>query len=256
MREVTEPKVYVVGRQVLDNPALKRFLEDIGRSSWYKDYGATCGETLSEVAGRCCYKSFGIGRKSNKDFLSHIIEAKHGSVLEHAVWSFLFHDVSRSLTHELVRHRHFSYSQLSQRYVDESDTDFIVPSGIQNTPVLREKWRQGVLLALDLYKDLASELNLKYSFITDATARRKMARQEARSVLPNCTATTVFVTGNARAWRHFIEMRGSRFADTEIRTLAFMVYDLLKEEAPNMFGDYYIGETDGVEEIKTSNPGV
>src|SRR5438270_235547 len=80
-----------------------------------------------------CYLAFGSkqGRRSNADYIGNILEQRHGSVLEHAVWSFLITGVSRALTHELIRHRAgFGYSQESQRYVDETETDFVEPAVI------------------------------------------------------------------------------------------------------------------------------
>ena len=128
LKIVREPKVYLVGRQVVNDEEIARFLADEDRT-WETDTEVGA-EKLAEIAGRVCYMSYGKGRKTNEAFLSHLIDVGHGSVLEHGVWSFLFTGVSRSFTHELIRHRHFSYSQLSQRYVDESDSDFIEPDAI------------------------------------------------------------------------------------------------------------------------------
>src|SRR3989442_12555439 len=88
------------------------------------------------MAGRVCYMSYGKGRKTSREFIQHIIDVGHGSVLEHGVWSFLITGVSRSFTHELIRHRHFSYSQLSQPYVNESGSDFVGPDAIAEDPAL------------------------------------------------------------------------------------------------------------------------
>src|ERR1700716_1801180 len=118
LRVIREPTVYLVGRQVVDDVQVDQFLADHG-VSWETDT-EVAGEHLTEIAGRVCYMSFAKPRPGgNKVYLDHIKEVGHGSVLEHAVWNFIFAGVSRSMTHELVRHRHFSYSQLSQRYVDE-----------------------------------------------------------------------------------------------------------------------------------------
>src|SRR5215471_14320995 len=117
---VREPRVYLVGRQTLDPVAVEHFLSDHALS-WQTDTEVGA-EVLAEMAGRVCYMSYGKGRKTNAEFLGHIVDVGHGSVLEHGVWSFLITGVSRSFTHELIRHRHFSYSQLSQRYVDESES--------------------------------------------------------------------------------------------------------------------------------------
>src|SRR5213075_1450348 len=142
LKIVREPKVYLVGRQVTDEAALARFLAD-EHVTWQTDTEVGA-ERLAEVAGRVCYMSYGKGRKTNREFLQHIVEVGHGSVLEHGVWSFLITGVSRSFTHELVRHRHFSYSQLSQRYVNESESDFIEPDVIAGDPELHRIWSQAV----------------------------------------------------------------------------------------------------------------
>ena len=105
LKIVREPKVYLVGRQVTDEAALAKFLSD-EHATWQTDTGVGA-ERLAEIAGRVCYMSYGKGRKTNKEFIGHILEVGHGSVLEHGVWSFLVTGVSRSFTHELIRHRHF-----------------------------------------------------------------------------------------------------------------------------------------------------
>jgi thymidylate synthase (FAD) len=173
------------------------------------------------------------------------------------VWSFLITGVSRSFTHELVRHRHFSYSQLSQRYVNESDSDFIEPDVIADDPELHAVWREAVDAARQAYDKLVEGLQKHYARIPEVTLRRKMARQAARSVLPNATETKIFVTGNARALRHFIEMRGSEHADVEIRKVAVAVLRILQQESPNLFADYQLRTLeDGTVVTHTEHPKV
>jgi len=233
---VREPKVYLVGRQVTDDQALARFLADEG-VTWQTDTEVGA-ERLAEVAGRVCYMSYGKGRKTNKEFIGHLIEVGHGSVLEHGVWSFVVTGVSRSFTHELIRHRHFSYSQLSQRYVDESDSDFVEPDVIASDPELHRVWCEAVNAARHAYDELVKGLEARFTDVPEKTLRRKMARQAARSVLPNATETKIFITGNARALRHFIELRGSEHAEVEIRKVAVAMLRIMQKEAPNLFGDY------------------
>ncbi|MFM1802955.1 MAG: hypothetical protein RJA81_2307, partial [Planctomycetota bacterium] len=174
-------------------------------------------------------------------------------VLEHAVFSLLITGVSRSLTHELVRHRAgFGYSQLSQRFVDESECSFVIPPVIGEDPDLKAIWMEAVRSAQDSYQKLSDGLAAKMSDIEDKTLRRKRAREAARSVLPNATETKIFVTGNGRALRHFIEMRGDVAADMEIRRLAVAVLKVLQAASPNLFGDYELVETeDGIQAVKT-----
>ena len=155
------------------------------------------------------------------------------------MWNFIITGVSRSFTHELVRHRAgFGYSQLSQRYVDESTADFIEPACIAEDPELHAIWLEAIEHCHRAYCRLVDRLLKRFASVQDKTLRRKLARQAARSVLPNATETKIFVTANARALRHFIELRANEHADTEIRIVAGKMLEILRAEAPNIFGDY------------------
>ena len=239
MNIIREPRVYLVGRQDIDRSGIDRFLDEHGMA-WETDTEVG-GEQLAEAGGRLCYLSFGKGRKSNADYLANIIAQKHGSVLEHAVWNFIIAGVSRSFTHELVRHRAgFAYSQLSQRYVDESIANYIEPDIIAEDERLHDVWLRAVQVSHQAYLTLVAGLAEKLAEVPDKTHRRKLARQAARSVLPNATETMIFVTANARALRHFIEMRGSEWAEVEIRKVALDILRIMQREAPNLFADYDI----------------
>lgn len=253
MKIITQPKAYLVGRATIDQRGVDQFLSDHG-VSWETDTDVG-GEALAEVAGRICYMSFGKGRKTNSEYLGNIINMQHGSVLEHATWNFLLTGVSRSFTHELVRHRAgFGYSQLSQRYVDESTADYVEPECIASDPELHTVWLEAVKHCHEAYCKLVDGLARKFSDEPSATLRRKLARQAARSILPNATETKIFVTGNARAWRHFVELRGNEHAETEIRMVAIAVLRVLQKESPNIFGDYKIEKlADGSEVARTEH---
>lgn len=250
---ITRPKVYIVGRQTVVSDEVHRFLADEGVVFTTDTEAAS--EILAEIAGRTCYMSFGKGRKTNQEYLGNILESKHGSVLEHAVWCLLFTGVSRALTHELVRHRAgFGYSQLSQRYVDETDARYVVPPLFQENAALRAKWEQTIEGLRKAYVELADaaadHVQQKYPDLAPRD-RRKWARQAARSILPNACETKIFVTGNSRSWRHFLELRGSVHADSEIRLLAVEVFRALKRESPNIFQDIeLVDEPDGMPSIR------
>ena len=255
MKIIRQPKVYLVGRQTLNQEQIAQFLTDHEVGDWTTD-SETAAEVLPEVAGRVCYMSFSKPRPGgNKAYLGHIKEVGHGSVLEHSVWNFIITGVSRSFTHELVRHRAgFGYSQLSQRYVDESVADFVEPSCIGDDPELHEVWRSAMADAQEAYVKLVEGLKAKFADVEDKTLRRKLARQAARSVLPNATETKIFVTANARALRHFIELRCSEHAETEIRAVAAQVLEILQQEAPSLFGDYeFVELPDGTRAAKTKH---
>lgn len=242
-----EPRVYLVGRQSVDEEAIAQFLEDEAVSQWTTD-AEEAGAKLVEVAGRLCYMSFARPRPGgNSAYLGHILEVGHGSVLEHAVYNFVITGVSRSFTHELVRHRAgFGFSQLSQRFVDESSCAFVEPEPIASDPELHQIWLEAVQTSQRAYQRLAEGLMAKFADIPDRTLRRKRAREAARSVLPNATETKIFVTANARALRHFIEMRADPAADAEIRRVALAMLRILQAESPNLFGDYTITDQAGV----------
>ncbi len=255
MRIIREPSVYLVGSQTTDQVEIDRFLADHGVENWDTDT-SIAGEKLSEIAGRVCYMSFAKPRPGGSAaYLGRILDQAHGSVLEHCVFNFLITGVSRSFTHELVRHRAgFGYSQLSQRYVDESVADFVEPSCIAEEPELHETWRAAVEECQSAYVKLVDGLMHRFADEPDKTLRRKLARQAARSVLPNATETKIFVTANGRALRHFIEMRANEHAETEIRAVAVMILQRLQEAAPNMFGDYEIVSlSDGSKVARTTH---
>lgn len=311
MKIIREPSVYVIARQQIDDTELNRFLADHD-VTWESD-SEVAAEVVSEVAGRVCYMSFAKPRPGgNAAYLGHIKEVGHGSVCEHAVFSLIITGVSRSLTHELIRHRAgFGYSQLSQRYVDESVAEYVLPhdmreehtaaveficrckllpsekhSGAGVTFAENLEWAISIACnhpASEFKSDDEEELVMAgllwlrsmvrasedYRYQSDyftkkaerkglvKTEARKFARQAARSVLPNATETKLSVTFNARAGRHFLEQRGSQFAEPEIRKLANKMLDILQAEAPNLFGDYTRHPLlDGTFEIKTPYPKV
>jgi len=202
----------------------------------------TGGERLAEFAGRLCYMSqANPAKRPTREYLDNIKKQGHGSVLEHANYSLLVEGVSRSLTHELVRHRAgFAYSQLSQRYVDESNASFVVPPAVIGDDALEQRWREQIESAQRTYVAMVEALMERYGWVADRAHRRKMAREAARAVLPNATETKIVVTGNARAWRTMLELRTGEGAEMEIRRFAVTTLRLLQQEAPGFFSDFVI----------------
>mgnify|MGYP001942693799 CR=1 FL=1 len=242
--ETVAPKVRLIAKTEFFPP------EDV---PWTTD--ADGGQALVEFAGRACYQSWSKPNPktaTNAGYLDHIIEVGHLSVLEHASVSFYITGISRSLTHELIRHRHFSYSQLSQRYVPERDAAFVEPDVIANDPELHEKFLAATQASVDAYTELLAKLEEKFADAPNATLRRKQARQAARSVLPNATETRIVVTGNYRAWRHFIAMRATEHADVEIRALAVECLRQLQKVAENAFADFTISTLPDGTEVASS----
>lgn len=243
---VYEPSVYLVGKtdslqDDSENVDLGEFLEKFAPT--YAEYLFASNESntekLVEIAGRLCYNSFSeLNRRpgGNGVYIQRLLECGHGSVLEHVSFSFIITGVSRSLTHELVRHRvGVAYSQESERYVNKSNTRFVIPPSIIGNNFASKLWYESVTAARFTYTTLCEQLESSFGLIPDRTLRLKKAREAARSVLPECTETRIFVTMNARELRHFLTLRGSMHADAEIRRLAVAVFRVVSQEAPNLF---------------------
>lgn len=206
-------------------------------------------ELLIEFAGRECYQSWSKPNSLTstlEGYIANLKKQRHLSVLEHVVATFRFQDVSRSLTHELVRHRHFSYSQLSQRYVDGSDVKLVIHPDVQKILDVERADVEGYAAVPSFIderlEDLAEAVRRFYGEVDSALENKgvphKQRRGASRGALPNMTATNIVVTGNLRAWRHFILMRCSEGAEIEIRTAAFEVFTQLEKAFPYSFSDF------------------
>jgi len=239
-------RVTLIGSMIFHSEAAERTVD----RSWSAEDDTD--SSLIEFAGRGCYESWSRpnpATATNAGYIGHIIEVDHGSVLEHGVVSVRVQDCSRSFTHELVRHRHLSYSQLSQRFArlrrDISGIhDYVCPPVFveheRAREILTDQWISAVS-AYHSLMDIADE-------IVDGTDTRakKRAREAARAVLPNMTPTSIVVTGNHRAWREVLEKRGSAHADAEIREFALQMFEILTDVAPNVYQDFSrIIEPDG-----------
>lgn len=254
IRVITEPKAYVLARTHLDTGQLYRFTQDTGFPGFAPGWGGSSdAQTVTEVAARTCYRSFGKGRP-HAEHIAHLIEAGHLSTFEHVSWTLLVTGVSRTLTHELVRHRHFSYSQESQRFVDASDVAFVLPPVMEAWkkeydsqaagwsvsdrtywgPMVAayDSWLRTCRAARNVYRTLAETLSVAGP--ADLSSNKQI-REAARSVLPGCTETRIAVTGNARAWREYLSKRLVPAADAEHRRLAALVLSTLRPEAPGLF---------------------
>lgn len=197
-------------------------------------------DTLAHFAGRACYQSW---EKPNPDtrtdegYIANIIKQQHFSVLEHASATFYIEGVSRNLTHELIRHRHLSFSEMSQRYVNMEDAEIVVPPAVDSMEPVSQ-W----VSAVGIYGNAMSEAVDKYSktlvFLEEKGFKGKSAREAARGLLPGGTETKIVVTGNHRAWREMLQKRYSLHADAEIRQLAIELLKQLKEIAPATYQDF------------------
>lgn len=256
MRAVT-PTVFLISKT--SDLEISKYLEAIGGPAWHPDEKVSDAENLVEAAGRMCYRSwepFNTNkpdatnpnvtrvRKGNTAYLQHILETGHGSVLEHANMTFILKDVSRVVTHELVRHRAgCAYSQESLRYVRLTDIKASIPDCFANNPE-----------ALALFTSTIEHLEFVQSqlaeiFKTDLSgtdfARKKELTSAFRRLAPIGLATSITFTANIRALRHVIKMRTSLAAEAEIRLVFKKVAEICKSEYPNFFQDMTI-ESNGV----------
>lgn len=195
--------------------------------------GTADADALAEAAGRICYKSFDRpypATATNAGYLANILAQGHYSVLEHSSVSFLVRDVSRALLTELTRHRHLSFSVVSQRYVDYARTAPVIPPGLAHIP-------EAVRLLEDAYAYALADYETLVTALTNNGAKRKAAREAARAVLPNAAPVDMVVSGNLRAWRDVLGKRHSVHADAEIQEFARLILGHLRELAPNSVQD-------------------
>jgi thymidylate synthase (FAD) len=231
---MSNPKIYVLARPSFTDD-FETFLAD--EAQLWKRSPATQAEGLIEFSGRICYMAFGSRQssKSNGEYIENLIRQGHESVLEHVSWTFLLTNISRAFTHQLVRHRvGFSFSQLSQQYHDESEAHFLMPEGLSEFPRAAEAWRAATEAAMGAYREILSGL------LPQKVAKEKLRaiRTAARSVLPNATETKIVVTANARAIRHFLDVRGSIEGDIEMRCVSQLLYSMVLSDAPALVQDF------------------
>ncbi len=177
-------------------------------------------EELIEHAGRVCYRSQ--SRSNPAAFLRARLRDGHESIIEHASATFEISGISRACSHQLVRHRLASYSQESQRYVDMSNPELVVPPTVADNPE-----------ALELWDTLMGNIQAAYRDLREAGVRK----EDARFVLPNAAATRIVVTMNFREYLHFFRIRITPEAQWEIRQMALIMLKNLVPHAPTIFGD-------------------
>ncbi len=247
---------------------LKSFPEDFKFINYLEDTTPLpSAETLCKAAGQLCYLSFGPNRTLNDQAIKYFENAKnsgHGSILEHANFTFLIYGVNRAFTHELVRHRAgMAYSQVSQRYVSGETLRFVEGEVYQNDEILHRMFENWIDLVAGEYKKRAQRLlelqkeGLSLLAGGSKVDLRKKIQQEARDCLPNETEAPIIVSGNARAWRHIINMRASEHSALMIRKVAFNIWRCLVTVSPILFGDFEpVHMPDGTHTLKTPYPKV
>lgn len=253
-----EPKVFLVGETRIVPEGLGAYLEHVGVPDWASD-APTDAERLSEVMGRLCYRSFEPGlnpnvtrvRQGNAKYLENIIHVGHGSVFEHATLNFIFADVSRVVTHELVRHRAgTAISQESLRFVRLQELSAYVPTHIRES----EQGMEVFVKTLEQLEALQQQLAGMYSIDDEKQFDVKKKLTSAfRRLAPIGLATTIGWSCNIRAVRHVIELRTEPHAEEEIRLLFGKVFEVVRERYPNFFADYEVEIVDGLPWVKTAH---
>ncbi len=168
-----------------------------------------------------------VEREVQADFVRKVLESGHDSPIEHASFTFAVAGISRACSHQIVRHRLASYSQQSQRYVDGSDMDYVLPPAIAKIPEARERFEAFMAEVGNAYRDLKG--------ILEAHGRKDKAKEDARFVLPQAAETKIVITMNCRALLHFFHLRCCMRAQWEIRALAEAMLALCKAELPAIF---------------------
>lgn len=226
MVNVVEPKVELIAGTEINFDPIDSVME--------VDFDSSPSETLMTFAGRNCYLSFSRPRPetaNDADYLERtLFEQGHWSIAEHATATFYITGVSRAFLTELTRHRHLSFSVLSQRFVDESDLNIVIP------PALRDEDYYARVNMEQVANSNAFHYRDFVEFLEGRGLGRKQAREAARAVLPNMTETRIVVTGNLRTWHEVIERRTQPDVDAEMREVMLMVEDKLADVSPVLFG--------------------
>jgi thymidylate synthase (FAD) len=244
----TTPSVFLLARPAVDTGAMRAYLDSVGGASWLDRRleevpdGVNEAELLVEFAGRICYRSWEPGlnpnvrkvRTDRQEYLANIVSSLHGSVLEHASFSFAFRHVSRVFTHELVRHRAGSaFSQESLRYVRLTDIGFRVPPALEP---IRDQVVSLVEQLEEFQVDAAESLGLDDDGVPFAV--KKEITSALRRLAPIGLSTDILWTANVRTLRHVIEMRTAPGAEEELRLVFGEVARSARREAPGLFQDF------------------
>jgi thymidylate synthase (FAD) len=244
----TTPTVHLIARPSLNLDGMRAYLADVGGESWLErrleeSGGApNPGELLVEFGGRACYRSWEPGlnpnvrrvRTDQREYFENLLRSAHGSVLEHASYSFAVRNASRVMTHELVRHRAGSaFSQESLRYVRLTDIGFRVPPALE--PV-RDQVLNVVEQLEELQVSLAAQLGVDDEGVPFHV--KKEVTSALRRLAPIGLSTDIIWTANVRTLRHVIEMRTAPGAEEELRLVFDQVARLMRAEAPGLFQDF------------------
>lgn len=244
----TEPKVFLIAQPQLDQTGLRKYLLEVGANEFEFPEEATDAELLCEAAGRICYRSWQPGLNANVSkvrdsaaYLPNVIKSKHGSVLEHAQVTFVFHHVSRVFTHELVRHRvGVAISQESLRYVRLTDLSVWFPSCLVKKGNDDPNFQQSMVNIVETLEEFQRDAAEAFGLDDEGVpfSRKKEVTSALRRLAPIGLATSIMWSSNFRTLRHVIEQRTSMGAEEEIRIVFQSVAEMCIANWPRVFGDY------------------
>ena len=244
MGNLVHPKAFLIAETKVDYAAMDRALLRLGVDGWVSD-GGTDADVLTEFAGKSCYMSFDknlnlnlskVGGRPNSAYIQDgIIGNKHGSVLEHSTVTFFLTNVSRVVTHELVRHRAgTAFSQTSGRYVRSNNVDMYIPDEVAGCPEAMAVFQRANAQMEENIAELVKVTGIEE--MTDFGLKKRLT-SAFRRLIGNGQANHLVMTANHRAWRHIIEMRTSVHAEEEIRVIMSDVAQQLKDKFPTLYGD-------------------
>ncbi len=244
MGKFVTPKAYLIAETKVDLASVDQALSGLGVDGWVSD-GGTDADILTEFAGKSCYMSFDknlnlnltkVGGRPNSAYIQDgIIGNKHGSVLEHSTVTFFLANVSRVVTHELVRHRAgTAFSQTSGRYVRNDRIDMYFPQELAVYPGAESLFQRAVYQMEENLAKLSDIVGI--SDIQDFGLKKRLT-SAFRRLVGNGQANHLVMTANHRAWRHIIEMRTSIHAEEEIRAIVGDIAQQLKDKFPTIYSD-------------------
>jgi len=262
MAKFVEPRVYKLAETKLNDDEVLAWLEDLGGEECLAHIEGDDKEKLIELCGRRCYKSFKKGlnpnvtriRTDSAEYHDNVKVQRHGSIMEHASVTFAFENVSRVVTHELVRHRAgAAYSQESLRYVRLTELSMYFPMIFKQFGAEKEKMtRDLAMFAMIHAEDIQKQfMEIFKDEMESNFATKKKLTSSFRRFAPIGLATGIVATFNFRTLRHIIEMRTSEHSEEEMRLVISQMASFLTRDYPMIFGDYVVNSVNGMDEYKT-----
>jgi len=256
MREV-EPEVFLISKPQVWRGATRKWLNAIGADQFEIEEFATPGELLVQLAGKRCYMSFQPGlnpniervRKDMAEFIDNILKVGHGSVLEHANYTFAIEGVSRVFTGEMNRHRAgMAISEGSMRFIRFTDIPFWRPTSLRENETDTEPVKERKRITWEVFKDVIGKVEQSYKLLeelwadelapTSSFKEKKHLTSMFRRIVPMGVATGGIWTGNIRALRHIFTMRCAPAAEEEILLVASLMLEAMIQAEPLFFGDF------------------